>query len=174
MPHPHLTSPYSLHFPGFTPTLMPQIHMILFIYIKPRSHKFWKIILSFWDWLNSQNNLQFHPFFYKWHNFVLLYDWTKFYCVYIPFFPQSSSFWGISKQELLTFPSEICHLKQFSIPKFSSRLHAMPERSRILDREERRKCSLPWSWIIRKMTSLKLIVNVFSKISSLFKCSEIK
>lgn len=170
MPQPASLLLSLLHFPWFDSALMPQIHKILFIYIKSKVHK-WEKSFTFWDWFNSQN----YPL--PTHDMILFfYDWIKLYCVYTPLFNffQALFFWGISKQDLLIFPCEKYHLKPCFLPKFSSRLHAIPERSRILDWEENRKYYLPWSWIIRKIISLKLIVNVFSKISSFFKCFEIK
>jgi hypothetical protein len=33
--------------------------------------------------LSDHDDLQNHPFSYKWHNFFLLYGWIKFSCIYI-------------------------------------------------------------------------------------------
>jgi hypothetical protein len=42
--------------------------------------------LSFWVcsfFFTQHANIQFHPFFCKWHDFVLVYGWIILHCVFI-------------------------------------------------------------------------------------------
>lgn len=46
-------------------------------------------LLSLWTWITSHSVIFFHftiIFFYKCHNFIFIYSWMNFHCLYVPHF----------------------------------------------------------------------------------------